>query len=175
MAAISKSVLILDTSILCVWLKIPGFDSCGSDANRWDFARIQEEITAAIEQHFTLVLPLATIIETGNHIVHAPELRRERALDLADLMRKAADETTPWAAFTEQADLWCDENLKKLAEAWPVLAATGLTIADATIKDVAEYYSAMGFVVRLLSGDTQLAAYEPAHPPLVPRRRQRVE
>ena len=175
MAALSKSVLILDTCVLCVWLRIPGFDSCGRDAYRWDFAKIDEEIASAIEMHFTLVLPLATIIETGNHIANAPELRRERALDLADLMHKAADETTPWAAFTEQADLWSRDNLKKLADVWPDLAGARFAIGDATIKDVAEYYSSMGFVVRLLSGDTQLAAYEPPHPPLVPRRRQRVE
>jgi hypothetical protein len=175
MAVGSKSVLIVDTDILCVWLKIPGFDSCGPDVQRWDFPRIDGEITTALELHFTLVLPLATIIETGNHIAHAAELRRERALDLANLMRKAADETTPWAAFTEQAELWSGSNLKTLAEVWPDLAATGLTIGDATIKDVAEYYSAMGFVVRRLSGDTKLAAYEPPHPRLVPRRRQRVE
>ena len=174
MAGVSKSVLIIDTSILCVWLKIPGFDSCGSDHQRWDFAKIEDEITLAIEMHFTLVLPLATIIETGNHIAHAPRLRWERALALADLIRKAADETTPWAAFTEQADLWSGDNLKKLAGIWPGLAVTKLSIGDATIKDVAEYYSAMGFVVRLLSGDLGLAAYEPPHPPLVPRRRQRV-
>ena len=175
MPAVSKSVLILDTSILCVWLRIPGFDSCGPDTHRWDFAKIQEEITSAVEMHFTLVLPLATIIETGNHIAHATELRRERALELADLMRKAADETSPWAAFTEQADLWSGDNLKRLADGWPDLASARLTIGDATIKDVAEYYSAMGFDVRLLSGDTQLAAYEPTPPRLVPRRRQRAE
>lgn len=175
MAALSKSVLILDTSVLCVWLKISGFDSCGPDAERWDFMRIDREIKTAVEMHFTLVLPLATIIETGNHIAHATSFRRERALDLADLIRKSADETTPWAAFTEQAALWSADNLKKLAETWPDLAAAHLAIGDATIKDVAEYYGSMGFDVRLLSGDAQLAAFEPSPPPLVPRRRQRVE
>jgi len=175
MPALSKSVLIFDTDILCVWLKIPGFDSCGPDPDRWDFSKIDGEINTALESQFTLVLPLATIIETGNHIAHAAQLRRERALDLADLMGKAANETSPWAAFTEQADLWSGENLGKLAGVWPDLAAGGLSIGDATVKDVAEYYSAMGFYVRLLSGDTLLAAYEPPPPPLVPRRRQQVE
>jgi hypothetical protein len=175
MAALSKSVLIIDTSVLCVWLQVPGFDSCGSGVQCWDFTRIDARIRSAVEMHFALVLPLATIIETGNHIAHARQLRRERALDLADLMRKAADETTPWAAFTEQADLWSGDNLKKLADTWPDLAAARLALGDATIKDVAEYYSAMGFEVSILSGDSQLAAFEPPRPPLVPRRRQRIE
>jgi len=169
MAALSKSVLIFDTDILSVWLKIPGFDSCGPETERWDFSRIDGEIDSALDMQFTLVLPLATIIETGNHIAHAAQLRHERALDLANLMRKSADATSPWAAFTEQADLWTPGSLGKLA------AAGGLSIGDATIKDVAEYYSAMGFDVRLLSGDTLLAAYEPPPPPLVPRRRMPVE
>lgn len=173
MSALSKSVLILDTDMLCVWLKISGFNSCGSDDNRWDYAKVDKEIQVAISLEYTLVLPLATIIETGNHIAHATEMRMERGRDLAELIRKAADETSPWAAFTEQAELWSSENLKKLADAWPALAAIKLTIGDATIKDVAEYYSKMGCLVQLLSGDALLAAYEPPPPPLVvPRRRQ---
>jgi len=172
MSSVSKSVLILDTSILCVWLKIPGFESCGPDTQRWDFNRIDSEISTAVQMHFTLVLPLATIIETGNHIAHAPKVRRERATDLAELIRKCADQTSPWAAFTEQAELWSSDHLRKLAATWPDLAATGLAIGDATIKDIAEYYSAMAFEVRLLTGDAQLAAYEPPLPALIPRRRQ---
>ena len=174
MADSSKSVLILDTDILCVWLKIPGFPSCGPDTERWNYAKVDIEIQTAISLDYTLVLPLATIIETGNHIAHATEMRRERGKDLAELIRKSADETSPWAAFTEQVKLWSSDNLKKLADTWPALAANKLTIGDATIKDVAEYYREMGYAVRLLSGDTQLAAYEPPPPPLViPRRRQR--
>ncbi len=31
-----KKVLILDTSILCVWLDVPGMDTCGPDDDKWD-------------------------------------------------------------------------------------------------------------------------------------------
>ena len=168
-----KSVLIIDTSILCVWLKIPGMDRCGKDEDPWDFERVDREIKAHIDCKFTLVLPLASIIETGNHIAHAPHNRRERASDLAEMMRKAADEKSPWAAFRDQHELWSPENLNKLADEWPDLAAQKLAIGDATIKQVAEFYSRMGFEVKLLTGDEQLATYEPlAPPPMLPRRRQ---
>jgi hypothetical protein len=168
----AKSVLIIDTSILCVWLKIPGMETCGPNEKQWDFEKVDKEIRTHIECNFTLVLPLATIIETGNHIAHAPQSRRERASDLAEIMKKAADEKSPWAAFRDQHELWSPENLNRLAAEWPDLAARKLAIGDATIKQVAEYYSSMGFEVELLTGDAQLATYKPAPPPLIPRRRQ---
>lgn len=39
-----KKVLIFDTSILCVWLDVPGMDSCGSNQDKWDKARVQQKI-----------------------------------------------------------------------------------------------------------------------------------
>lgn len=169
----SKSVLIIDTSILCVWLKVAGMERCGPDVDSWDFFRIDDEIRTHIECEYTLVLPLATIIESGNHIAHARENRRECAAALGEILVKVADEKTPWAAFSDQHELWGSENLKRLAEEWPDLAAKKLAIGDATIKQVAEYYSRMGCVVRILTGDQLLSSYEPAaHAVLKPRRRQ---
>jgi hypothetical protein len=169
----TKNVLIIDTSILCVWLKVPGMDRCGSDNDPWDFQRIDKEITAHIDCDFTLVLPLASIIETGNHIAKANHSRRERATSLAEIMRKAADERTPWAAFRDQDELWSPDGLNRLAQQWPDLAAQKLAIGDATIKQVADYYTRMGLKVQLLTGDEQLKTYESMTPPsLQPRRRR---
>jgi AAA15 family ATPase/GTPase len=39
----------------------------------------------------------------------------EMAQALAEIMVKAADEKTPWAAFTDQSVLWEAEGLRKLA------------------------------------------------------------
>jgi hypothetical protein len=38
-----------------------------------------------IDEGTILVLPLATIIETGNHIAQSPNLRYEKAQELAQL------------------------------------------------------------------------------------------
>jgi hypothetical protein len=168
-----KKVLIFDTSILCVWLNVPGMGSCGPDQDKWDKARVQRKIEAEQINKATFVLPLATIIETGNHISQAKQSRKEHAEALADLMKKSADQQTPWAAFSEQSTLWSPEKLKKLAKAWPDLAAGKLSIGDATIKDVAEYYAKMGFQVEILTGDQGLKAYEPEKPVDIPRRRKR--
>lgn len=170
--AIAKSVVVIDTSILCVWLKVPRRLTCGPDGDRWDFDRANLEIRRHITAGSALILPLTTIIETGNHIAQAPGDRYPFAKDLAEIMHKAADAESPWAAFSEQADRWAPENLKKLSEEWPPLAAQKLSIGDATIKEVADYYAKMGCSVTLLTGDQQLAAYQPAAPPMIPRRRK---
>lgn len=170
--ATAKSVVVIDTSILCVWLKVPGRLTCGSDGDRWDFDRTDLEIQRHLSAGSVLILPLTTIIETGNHIAQATGDRYPLAKDLGDIICKAADAESPWAAFSEQADRWTPENLKKLAQEWPPLACQKLSIGDATIKEVADYYAAMGCRVVLLTGDQQLAAHQPPPPTLIPRRRK---
>jgi hypothetical protein len=167
-----KKVLVIDTSILCVWLQVPGMDDCGPNNDSWDYARINQKIEQEIEKKVTLVLPLASIIETGNHISQALHSRRERALKLAEIMNNAADETSPWAAFSEQSVLWSPDKLKALAANWPDLATQKLSLGDATIKDVADYYAQAGYEVEILTGDQGLKAYQPAVPAEVPRRRR---
>ncbi len=168
-----RKVLILDTSILCVWLNVPGMTDCGPDHDKWDSHRVAEKIHAEEQAKTTFVLPLATIIETGNHIAQAQHSRRERGLALADLMIKSANEETPWAAFSEQSILWSAEKLIGLAENWPDLANQKLSLGDATIKDVAEFYAQMNFRVEILTGDEGLKAYQPIEPIERPRRKRR--
>lgn len=88
-------------------------------------------------------------------------------------MELAADQKTPWAAFTDQSILWEAEELKKLAKEWAPLAAQGISIGDATIKTVAEHYVKLGFYVEILTGDAGLKSYEPAAPPISNRSRRR--
>lgn len=168
-----KKVLILDTSILCVWLKVPKMETCGADDDQWDFARVDKHIQEDIREKTTLVLPLATLVETGNHIAQASSKRYETAQALAEIITAAADERTPWAAFTDQSDLWDVEGLKKLASEWPDLANQKISIGDATIKTVAEHYAKMGFQVEILTGDGGLKAYQPTTPAPIPRRRRK--
>lgn len=167
----SQKVLIIDTSVLCCWLRVPGKEEAGPAGDRWNHARVKQLLDAERLEGSTFVLPIATLIETGNHIAQAPTLRYERAMALANHLREAADAATPWAAFTEQSELWDSNNLRTLAANWPALAAGGTSIGDATIKDVAEYYASAGFSVEILTGDQGLKAYEPAKPALIPRRR----
>ncbi|MCQ8181906.1 hypothetical protein NP603_12375 [Methylomonas sp. SURF-1] len=168
-----RKVLILDTSILCVWLDVPGMADCGPDCDKWDKNRVAEKIKLEEQDKTIFVLPLATIIETGNHIAQAQHSRRDRAVALADLIKKSANEETPWAAFSQQSELWAPEKLIGLAENWPDLASQKMSLGDATIKDVAEFYATMSFRVEILTGDTGLKAYQPTEPIERPRRKRR--
>lgn len=167
----SKRVLILDTSVLCCWLKVPGKDETGPVNDRWDHERINVLLVQERAKNSTFVLPIATLIETGNHIAQAPQYRFERASSLAGYLREAADAQSPWAAFTDQSQLWQAESLRALANTWPHLANGGLSIGDATIKDVAEYYAKAGYFVEILTADAGLKAYQPAQLVARPRRR----
>ena len=167
-----RRILIFDTSILCCLLKIPGKDTAGPHDDRWDYNRVAALIATESKSGATFVLPLASIIETGNHISQAPGDRYELAQGLASFMVDAAEANTPWAAFTHQTGLWDDERLRNLAKNWPTQAVQKISIGDATIIHVAEYYVEAGFTVEILTGDAGLKAYQPTTPAQIPRRRQ---
>jgi hypothetical protein len=166
-----RKVLILDTSVLCCWLRVPGKETAGPNNDLWTHDRIDALINVENAAGSTFVLPIASLIETGNHIAQARGQRYECACELADKLRASADAQSPWAAFTQQAELWTAESLHELANEWPNLAAGGTSIGDATIKNVAEYYAKAGFYVEILTGDAGLKAYEPAQVVPQPRRR----
>jgi hypothetical protein len=168
----SKRVLILDTSVLCCWLKVPGKDEAGPVEDRWNFKRIDDLLKSETTSGSTFVLPIATLIETGNHIAQANDDHRyERAQALALHLRGTADEQSPWAAFTDQSTLWQPDRLRELADTWPALAAARISIGDATIKNVAEHYARASYNVEILTGDEGLKAYQPQMRTAVPRRR----
>jgi hypothetical protein len=167
----SRKILILDTSILCCWLRVPGKDTAGSAHDRWDYKRINDLLTVERDQGSTFVLPIASLIETGNHIAQCTGDRFNLATSLTNHLQNTVDASSPWAAFTDQSMLWESSNLQQLANTWPRLAVGGTSIGDATIKHVAEHYSKAGYEVEILTGDEGLKAYETRKPIPIPRRR----
>lgn len=148
-----KKVLVLDTSILCCWLRVPGKDTAGTAHDRWDHDRISKILVAERAAESIFVLPIASLIETGNHISQCNGNRHDLATSLSRHLSDAADANSPWAAFTDQSALWETSNLIELARIWPALAVGGTSIGDATIKHVAEYYAQAGYIVEILTGD----------------------
>ncbi|MEI8393993.1 MAG: hypothetical protein WCF85_04600, partial [Rhodospirillaceae bacterium] len=128
----ARKIVVIDTSMLCVWLKVPGKDTCGTNDDRWDFPRVDACLQDHESADVQLVMPLAAVIEVGNHI--AGTKRYDLARDFAGHLRNAALGVTPWVTFTEQASLWDKDALERLATSWPDLAKTGLSLADTTIK-----------------------------------------
>lgn len=148
-------------------------DDAGPDNDKWNYERVSNKITEEINKKTILVLPMATLIETGNHIAQANGERYAIAQDLANIIKKVANEEEPWAAFTAQAELWNEKNLIQLANDWPILAVQKLSIGDTTIKNVAKYYSDAGYQVEILTADQGLKSYEPTVMNTIPRRRKR--
>ncbi|BAZ82172.1 hypothetical protein NIES73_34430 [Sphaerospermopsis kisseleviana NIES-73] len=165
-----RKVLLIDTSLLCVWLKVPGKETAGN--NKWDFELVNEKIHTEIKKGTTLILPLATVIETGNHIAQAKTGDKWTSAEkFAEIMIFAADETSPWAAFREQIVLWETEGLKKLAATFPNQAVQNTSMGDASIVVLGwYYYSEKGFHVEFLTDDEKLKSQEPP-PPTTPTRR----
>lgn len=167
-----KKVLIFDTSVLCVWLKVPNKETCGPEGNTLTYDVVDAKIEEEKKKGTTFVLPVASIIETGNHIAHSPGDRHAVGHAFADIIAATADQISPWAAFTEQSELWKKENLKVLAERWRERVISGQSLGDASIVDVANYYASAGFAVEIFTGDQGLKAYEPPTLPVIPRRRR---
>ena len=171
----ARRVLILDTSILCCWLRVPGKATAGPQEDTWNYDRVNSLLQIEVaERASTLVLPIATLIETGNHIANAPDQRFHCATILSGELLKAIDAMSPWATFTEQATLWNAENIRALAESWPQLASRKISLADASIRHVADYYARAGFEVELLTGDRGLQMYYSETVAAKPRRAVRV-
>lgn len=72
-------ILIVDTSIMCVWLKVPGKEVAGK-SNEYTYDIVARHIEEERQKGTKLVLPIATIIETGNHIAHSNG-NREYSID----------------------------------------------------------------------------------------------
>ena len=156
-----RKVLVIDTSVLYVWLKVSGKETCGPSNALVTYEKVSEKIEEEKKKGTTFILPLATIIETENHIAHSSGDRMSLGEEFAQIMIDSADEKSPWAAFTEQSSLWNPENLKKLAEKWKITVIGGQALGDASIVDVVKYYTDLGYEVESFTGDEGLKAYEP--------------
>lgn len=168
----SRSILIFDTSLLCCWLNVPGMVPVGKESDVWTPNRIDLLINSAIASGSTVVLPLATIIETGNHISQARSERFKHAVIFADYLKKCASETEyQWAAFVQGSEPWTSDGLLRLADEWPQYAGSRFSIGDWAIRHVADYYSQAGCEVTILTSDETLKSYEPKKPARTPRKR----
>lgn len=167
----SNTVVVIDTNILAVWLKVPGKETCNSGENLWNHERANKEIVRYTKSGAVLVLPFAAIVETGNFIGNARDYRS--ATELADLIAKCADNQSPWAAFEDQEKLWNKVGLTELAGTWPELAKAGVQMGDLTIRKIVDYYQRAGQHCEILSADAALKAYESPKTTIDPPRRRK--
>lgn len=159
----ARKVIILDTSILCVWLGVPGMDRIdkrGEDPiTQTD---VDTKIQSEVDEGARIVLPLASVIECGNHITQIKGADPKRYIDeFADFILKSIEGLEPWDIFTNQTSLFDEENFKKLVETWRELSMSGISMGDASIIQVANHYYSKNFTVEIFTGDTGLKALFP--------------
>src|SRR5437868_8227625 len=84
-----RRVEFVDTSILCNLLDVPGKNQ--------NYAAVVQELTER-NRDCDLILPVTTIIETGNHIAQLADgrLRRIYADKLSELLRLVIEGRAPW-------------------------------------------------------------------------------
>jgi hypothetical protein len=143
-----KGVCLIDTSILCELLEVPG-KSGGLDD-------VQEQFVNRAND-FELVLPFTTVLETGNHIGQCSKNRFSVATRFTKLVGAALDGTAPFTAspFPDEA-VW-----RELLDRFPTWASGGAGLGDLTIVQVLEQYQAR-FPTRsvcIWSLDRDLSAY----------------
>lgn len=108
------NISFVDTSIMTNLLGIPGKSEHKDTIQEefWKLVRDGQEV---------LIMPLATIIETGNHIAHISDggVRRKCADTFALLLRKTAEDEAPWTFYGigfEKSDLiYLADNLVEYA------------------------------------------------------------
>ncbi|WP_026097790.1 hypothetical protein [Baaleninema simplex] len=85
-----RAVAIVDTSIFCNLLNIPMMNS--------DRTQVMEALEQFIEEEINLLLPMAAVYETGNHIAQLSEGRNRRrfAKLFVEQVKKSIAGDAPW-------------------------------------------------------------------------------
>ncbi|MDX2272652.1 MAG: hypothetical protein NW237_12010 [Cyanobacteriota bacterium] len=85
------SICLIDTSIFLILLEVPNFTQ--------DKAIVLQDFREYIDLGCTFLLPMATILETGNHIAQNGNgtMRRQAARRFVDTVKNSFQGTAPWS------------------------------------------------------------------------------
>ncbi len=121
-----KSVKLIGTSVLCELLEIPG------KSNPLDAGKVRTEFGKLVGKDVSFILPLATVLETGNHIAQNGNgnVRRAKAKELADFVAKSLEEASPFLS----PPFWQNEDLRAWMVQFPTSAMQGIGLGDVSIK-----------------------------------------
>ncbi|SFU46820.1 hypothetical protein [Alicyclobacillus macrosporangiidus] len=149
-----RTVRYVDTSIVLNMLNVPGRNQ--------DRDHVLREL--AESQGDTFILPLSSIIETGNHIAHLADgfQRRQAAERFTELLKKIARGEFPWTMDKLSMDR---KDLEFYASHFPDYAVRGVGMGDLSIiREFTRYVerigpSVSGIVVKIWSLDAHLSGY----------------
>lgn len=157
-------VSIIDTSILCNIINIP-------PRNQKQKEVLQELEALQKDKLQLLILPFATIIETGNFIAHIDDgnVRRQRAKVMAELIKRTVNDEAPWHYYGREFER---EELLSISNELIDFAVAEIGIGDMSIIQVYKKYKEFPAIgsIRIWSLDQHLNCYSEMFP--LPRRRR---
>ncbi len=163
-----KKLLIIDTSVYCVWLGV--FDKCdGYDENGKELTAdyVKERLIDYEQDGYQFVLPMAVVIETGNHIaqkVEREDLRKIIAKKFVEHINDSLNVKSPW--FTFNKDLFENDKMQEMLAIWENKIgqkqenSKGTSLGDVAISQVKHYYKEQKFEVEIFTGDIGLRYFE---------------
>ena len=126
-----RQAYFIDTSILVNILEIPHMCQ-----NREDVIACFREYLA---KKYILILPLATIIETGNHIAQIADgnIRRKKAEKMKEYLLKTIEGEAPWIYNNSEIE---KESLCSIEDKFPNAASQSMGIGDLSIIEAYQQY-----------------------------------
>lgn len=131
-----KALCLIDTSIFLTLLNVP---HCNQD-----FEKVCSDFQDYSEAGCEFILPLATILETGNHIAQNGDgnQRRDAAQRFVTIVLESIEDKTPWKAqdfpsletFKEYLPFFPDVAGRNKASRKELGKAEGMSLADLTIQ-----------------------------------------
>lgn len=147
-----SAVVIVDTSVFLNILDVPGFNKS------WD--NVFEELQVSINNGDHLFIPMAAIVEVGNHIAQLANgaARRTSAQKFVEEVKKALANEAPWKPINFPSNHEVLGWLESFTEA----AVIGMGVGDLSIKkeweELCNKYSMSR--VRVWSLDSDLAGLD---------------
>lgn len=152
-----REIHLLDTSVFCCILRVSGL--C-SEAEHQAALREVAALTSQPGITTTLLLPVATIYETGNHIAQNGDgdARRKAGLRFAKQVAMAFANKAPWTP----TPLPSQEQMQEWLPLFPDYAMRNVSLGDLSIIKTFEQQCELNPLarVRICSYDKHLAGYD---------------
>lgn len=152
-----RRVVVVDTSVLCNVLRIPGMGNA-SDFDA-DFKTLEGHVQAGVQ----LVLPLATIIETGNFVAQSTGDRHRYIEQFVKFLDATVSGRAPWVASGHATtSALVEQMLTATPSSLKDHLGARIGTGDASIlAEVARLRHAFGggTTVEVWTRDSQLGAY----------------
>lgn len=147
------AIRLIDTCILCEILAVP------EKTNKDERAKYCKEFDAFQDAGGRFVLPLATLIETGNHIAHAKRAggqeKRAAAVRLMNYVKAAMDSKSPFL----KSEIW-NARVESWLANYPDCAMRGVGLGDVSIQAdceiVKQTFGVSGLAVEIWTKDKHI-------------------